>query len=109
MTMTEADIMREIQLAATKLGARLFRNNVGMATTNTGSVIRFGLAIGSPDLIGWTKLGRFLAVEVKTSSGRLTKHQRQFLDAIIAAGGIAGVARSVGDAVEIIQGASNHK
>ena len=107
--MTEADIMRQIQLAATKLGARLFRNNVGMATTNTGSVIRFGLAVGSADLIGWTKSGRFLAIEIKTSKGRLTKHQRQFLDAISASGGIAGVARSVEDAVEIIQGASNHK
>ena len=105
--MTEADIMRQIQLAATKLGARLFRNNVGMATTNTGSVIRFGLAVGSADLIGWSATGKFIAIEVKRPYGKPTKEQRRFLDAVVAAGGIAGVARSVEDAVEIIQGGKN--
>ena len=101
--MTEAELMREIQLVATGLGARLFRNNVGMATSSTGSIIRFGLAVGSSDLIGWTATGKFLAIEVKRPYGKPTKDQRRFLDAVITAGGIAGVARSVEDAVEIIR------
>jgi hypothetical protein len=40
----------------------------------------------------------FLSIEVKTPTGRLRPEQRQWLDAVQAAGGIAGVARSVEDA-----------
>jgi hypothetical protein len=35
---------------------------------------------------------------VKTATGRLRPEQRQWLDAVQSAGGIAGVARSVEDA-----------
>lgn len=105
--MTEADIMREIQLALSRLGCRAFRNNVGVAKTDTGSVIRFGLTVGSSDLIGWTASGRFLAIEVKRPGKNPTKEQRNFLDAVTKAGGIAGVARSVEDAVEIVRRDSN--
>lgn len=103
MGFTEADIMREIQLAATKLGARLHRNNCGQAVTQNGYVIRFGVGNpGGSDLIGWTSAGRFLAIEVKRPGKNPTKEQRDFLDAVTLAGGIAGVARSVEDAMEII-------
>lgn len=93
--MTEADLMRLIQIEATILGHRLFRNNVGVARTDNGSVIRFGLCVGSSDLIGWTREGRFLAVEVKTTTGRVRPEQAQFVAAVTEAGGVAGIVRSV--------------
>lgn len=89
-------------LAVSRLGSRVFRNNVGVAKTDTGSVIRFGLAVGSSDLIGWTLTGKFLAIEVKRPGKNPTKEQQNFLDAVTKAGGVAGVARCVEDAVEII-------
>lgn len=103
MGRTEADIMREIQLAASKDGHRLMRNNCGQTVTENGNIIRFGVGNpGGSDLIGWTSTGKFLAIEVKRPGKNPTKEQRNFLDAVTKAGGVAGVARSVGDAVEII-------
>ena len=43
----------------------------------------------------------FTSIEVKTATGRLRPEQRQWLEAVQAAGGIAGVARSVEDAQEL--------
>jgi len=106
--MTEAAIMRAIQLAVSKQGdCRLLRNNVGVAVTESGSVIRFGLAVGSSDLIGWTpitvtedmigkRIAVFTSVEVKRSPRQKpTQEQFNFLDAVKKAGGIAIVACSV--------------
>ena len=72
----------------------------------------FGLARGSADLIGWTirtvtpemvgtQVAVFTSIEVKTPTGRVKPEQQQWLDAVQAAGGIAGVARSVEDALRI--------
>jgi hypothetical protein len=91
---TETSIQREIQLFASKLGCRLFRNNVGMARNN-GQVIRYGLCNGSSDLVGLAPDGRFLAVEVKTAKGRVSKAQQSFIDMVNDMGGIGMVARSV--------------
>ena len=71
--------------------------------------VRYGLQPGSSDLIGWTirtvtpemvgqQVAVFTSIEVKTPTGRLRPEQQQWLDAVQAAGGIAGVARSVEDA-----------
>jgi hypothetical protein len=74
--------------------------------------VSFGLARGSADLIGWTirtvtpdmvgtQVAVFTSIEVKTPTGRVKPEQQQWLDAVQAAGGIAGVARSVEDALRI--------
>jgi hypothetical protein len=71
--------------------------------------VQFGLCKGSADLIGWRtvtvtpdmvgqRIAVFTSIEVKTPTGRLRPEQQQWLDAVQAAGGIAGVARSVEDA-----------
>lgn len=94
-------------------GVRVFRNNVGTATTADGRFIRFGLCPGSSDLIGWTQyvigpedVGRtvavFTALEVKTASGRPTCQQRQFIDVVNNSGGIAGIVRSPQQAIQLI-------
>lgn len=107
---------------------RLFRNNVGQGWC--GQTIRsdseycllkhprrvvYGLTPGSADLIGWRSVtitpemvGRtlavFLSVEAKSSTGTARDDQEQWRRQVIAAGGLAGVARTVEDAEKIIEG-----
>lgn len=88
---------------------RLHRNNTGVLRDQHGRPVQFGLAKGSADLIGWTtrtitpdmvgqQVAVFTSIEVKSATGRLRPDQRQWMEAVQAAGGIAGVARSVDDA-----------
>lgn len=80
-------------------GVRVWRNNVGVDTMRG---IRYGLGVGSPDLVGiaW---GRFVGLEVKTPTGRVSKEQTMWLDMVRRFGGVAGVARSVDDAIAIVE------
>ena len=79
----------------------------------SGRPVQFGLARGSADLIGWRsvvitpemvgqRVAVFTSLEVKTPTGRLTPAQQAWLGTVHNAGGIAGVARSVRDANEIL-------
>ena len=52
---------------------------------------------GVADILGLLPTGKFIAIEVKTKSGRLTPEQEVFLDRVSENGGIAFVARSVDD------------
>lgn len=111
----ETDLQQRIRLAlGTRPDLRLFRNQVGqLPDPRTGRPVQFGLARGSADLIGWRtitvtpemvgqRLAVFTSLEVKTPTGRLTPAQHNWLGAVMAAGGVAGVARSVADAFEIV-------
>lgn len=112
--MSESVLMRAIQIKLSVLGLRMLRNNVGMLEDRTGQKVRYGLCVGSSDLIGWypltitpemvgKKIAIFSAVEVKTPTGRLTKEQADFLEAVKSAGGIAFVARSAEEAERFIK------
>ena len=107
--MTEQQIQQHIRLTCSTGATRLFRNNTGTLRDQHGRPVSFGLCKGSADLIGWTtrtitqemvgqQVAVFTSIEVKAASGRLRPEQRQWLDAVQAAGGVAGVARSVDDA-----------
>ena len=111
--MTEQQIQQHIRLACGTGDTRLFRNNTGTLRDQNGRPVQFGLCKGSADLIGWTtrtvtpemvgqRIAVFTSIEVKTPTGRLRPEQQQWLDAVQAAGGIAGVARSVDDALRIV-------
>lgn len=52
---------------------------------------------GCADLLGQLRDGRFLAVEVKTRTGRVSPAQQAFLATVAHNGGVALVARSVED------------
>jgi len=94
--MTEADLMRDIQIALTKVGHRVFRNNIGVTQDKRGNYIRYGVCNpGGSDLIGWMKDGRFLAVEVKSAKAKPSKVQKKFLAAVNASGGIGVWGNSV--------------
>ena len=92
----------------------MFRNNTGTLRDINGRPVTFGLCKGSADLIGWTvrtitpemvgqQIAVFTSIEVKSTSGRVKPEQQQWLNAVAAAGGIAGIARSVGEAMDILQ------
>jgi hypothetical protein len=100
--MTESQTQQQILIALnSRPDGRLFRNQVGVLHTIDGRTIRAGLCVGSSDLIGWYN-GRFLAIEVKSDTGRTTTEQDAFLAAVRRGGGLAGVARSVDEALQII-------
>jgi hypothetical protein len=109
---SEQQIQQEIRIACGTGDTRLFRNNTGTLRDQNGRPVTFGLCKGSADLIGWkrvtitpemvgTTVAVFVSIEVKTPTGRLRPEQQQWLDAVQAAGGIAGVARSVEDAIRL--------
>lgn len=87
--------MRQIMLAAPQYNCRLFRNNTGILKDARGRHVKFGLCVGSSDLIGLTCDGRFLAVEVKREGKHPTKEQQRFIAMVDDMGGIAFVAHSV--------------
>lgn len=65
--------------------------------------MRFNYKRGISDLIGQMKAeygGKFLAVECKREGASLEEHQRDFLNEVRQAGGIAFVARSVEDCIK---------
>lgn len=101
---SEANIQNSILVALSEAGCLVWRQNTGAYKDKTGRVIRYGLCVGSSDIIGITTSGQFMAVEVKTKTGRIRPEQQRFIDAVNRAGGRAGVARSVEDALKIAKG-----
>ena len=110
---SEQTIQQQIRIACSKGVCRLFRNNTGTLVDRNGRPVQFGLCKGSADLIGWTTrtitaemvgthVAVFTSIEVKTATGSLRPEQRQWLDTVQAAGGVAGVARSVADAQQLL-------
>lgn len=111
--MTETPLLRQLMLHFSTSGVRLFRNNVGMLKDAHGGYVRYGLCVGSSDLIGWTPViitqemvGKpvavFTAIECKVGQRDTTTQQARFLAVVKQAGGLAVVARSVDDvAVEL--------
>ena len=94
--------MRAIWDAINRSGlAHVWRNNSGVATTEAGSTMRFGIGVGGADLVGFAgAAARFFACEVKTPRGRVSDDQRLWLAFVNARGGYACVARSVDEALE---------
>jgi hypothetical protein len=104
--MSEKNVSKNVQLEASRLGMRLFRNNRGMFKTLDGKRnVRAGLEVtGASDLIGITtvtvtpdmvgqKIGVFTCVEVKNPKWRnpLLPHEKEqelFIAQIRGRGGI---------------------
>lgn len=113
--MSEQAIQQRIRLACSRGPTRLWRNNTGKVVGQDGRLVTFGLCPGSADLIGYRtitvgpehlgqQLAVFAAVEVKAERGRPTPEQTAFLAHVTAAGGLAGIARSVEEAERILGG-----
>lgn len=66
-----------------------------------------GLGLGSADLVGVQLVdgvGRFVGIEVKTDRGRTSDDQDRWLAAAARHGALAGVARSVDEAMGLVDG-----
>lgn len=112
--MSESRVLREVQLEASRLGARVLRNQVGQYKLADGRYLRSGLCVGSSDLIGWysrtitphdvgSTIAVFTAIECKSGSGRLSDEQKQFIDAVLLAGGIAGCVRDINGLTNLLR------
>lgn len=104
MSRSEANILNDCMVALSSAGCMVWRNNTGVLPDKTGRPIRFGLCVGSSDIIGICADGRFLAVECKSKTGRATEKQLTFIRNVIRMGGRAGVARSADEAIAIMRG-----
>lgn len=123
--MNETELQQNIQIESSKLGHKLWRNNSGAFTDNTGRLVRFGLGhtannqnFKSSDLIGFTmveitkdmvgtKLPIFTAIEVKNSKWKYTETERElaqkkFMDVIKMNKGIASFVNSVEGYIQTI-------
>lgn len=124
-----ARLTNEIRNAVSRVGARLFVMTTGKfwagqvaGRTAEGDLILRNARLvnvgfeGLSDLAGYTPVmitqdmvGRTLPVlslvEVKAGKDRPTPKQLQVIDVVKRAGGRAGIARSVNDALEIVNGA----
>ena len=113
-TLSESDVTTKIQVSESMSGARMWRNNVGVAFTTEGTPIRYGLAnvskkmnlvLKSADLIGikptlvtgnmvGSVIGVFQSIEAKKSDWvfRNTTHEQaqvNWRNLVISLGGIA--------------------
>lgn len=110
MSNPESVLQAEIRLALGRDPTLvLWRNSTGTAAhlnprTNRTTTVRYGLAVGSADLVGiLAPAGRFVALEVKTANGRVSPEQTTWLALVRSRGGFAAVVRSVDDAIAAIE------
>jgi hypothetical protein len=101
---TERRIQHDVRLAASEhADLVLWRNSTGV-TQEDDRAVRYGLCVGSSDLIGVLgPAGRFVAIEIKSERGRLSIEQQLFLSLVRRMGGFATTVRSVGEFHAAIQ------
>lgn len=108
----ETDISNECRLAASECGAVAMRNNRGAYKDKNGRWVKYGVGDpGGSDLIGWTRDGKFLAMEVKPPgwfpSGRVEserfEQQKNFIAQVIKSGGVGGVVRGKTDVYRLLK------
>lgn len=101
---SEHTIQNEIRLTLANRGHLVFRTNVGKVKTSDGRWFDTGLPIGFPDLFVIKNNGKFCGIEVKNQNGKLRDTQKQFSQTVLKPNHVIhGVARSVDDAVKIVE------
>lgn len=126
--MTEAERKTAVLQDLGRGETRVFNNPVGLGWTCSKAVhlpngdvllknprpVKFGLMVGSGDIIGWrsviitpdmvgSRFARFLSIEMKSATGRPREGQPEWAAAVRTAGGLAGTARTV-DQARLIAG-----
>ena len=101
---TQAAILRYLAISPRVAWAR--RINTGAvkipAPGGKDRFVRYGFP-GCSDIIGQLTDGRFLAVEVKSPTGRATEAQGAFLELVRINGGVAVLARSIEDLTPLLE------
>lgn len=98
----EKDILKQILEYLQAMGFFCWRNNTGaqpMEYKGRSRFLRFG-KVGSGDILGIMKDGRFFTIEVKRPGQKPTPAQVEFMDEVRRNGGIAVVATSVYDVIQ---------
>jgi len=120
-----------VDVECSRRGWRLFRNSQGRAWLGQvteesmiqgkrgpekvielfgAHMIPYGLGVGTSDRVGWRPLSlpdgrviaQFVAIEAKTPAyDKCTEEQRNFLQAVVRAGGAAFIARRRGTELEL--------
>lgn len=99
---SEGDIMRLIMIELSAAGHYVERIQSGLLFTKDARPVRVGFP-GRSDLSGARASdGKAFFFEVKNAHGQPTKEQRQFIAAMKKRGLIAGVVRSVEDAIKLL-------
>ena len=105
----ETILRRQIEAAIGALpGVFVHRNEVGTAVQPSGARVAYGVGgPGAPDLLveviaNITRLAVVLWIEVKTPSGVIEPHQRQWHDAARRTGRNIAVVRTVEEAVDAV-------
>lgn len=120
--MQEHELQKRIQVALSGAGCVVFRTNVGKGllirraqiikrydngtalVAGTFNYFDSGLPVGHPDLYGFRKNdGKVFYIEVKTKRGVISTKQTMFHNMLHKNGIIHGVARSVEDALKIVE------
>ena len=103
----ETNIMNKIMLAMSKKGYLIWRNQVGLFKTLDGRTVNIGIkgssdlmavkpTVITPEMVGQT-LAVFVAVEVKTATGRQSEPQKKWQKAVEKLGVKYILARSEDD------------
>lgn len=102
LLVNEKCIMNSIRIALSEY-AVVFRVNVGTGRTEDGRFFTTGVPKGYSDLSGHRKSdGKAFYFEVKSDKGKIRKEQEHFLKVMKETGAIAGIVRSVEDAIRLI-------
>lgn len=124
MNKSESQIMKEIEIAVSAHGHKIFRVNVGEGylyrTQPTQATLdlenkrsrwfKSGPPQGYSDLSGvCCPSGKALFIECKTPTGKPTQQQCLFLLAMLAAGANAGIAHSAEEALLICDMTDNYR
>jgi len=97
--MLESVIQNKIRCALSKYGV-VIRMNTGNVQTQSGTYIRCGVK-GMSDLL-FVGQGYIAWIEVKTLTGKPSPEQIKFINRMRQLGHRAGIARSVEEALEIV-------
>lgn len=102
-TETEMAIIHAIKAYLESVGCLAIRINAGAVPIENEHGRRFyrGAPAGTSDILGCMPNGRFLAIEAKRPGMKTTPKQEEFIQSVRAAGGVAGVAHSVEDAITL--------
>ena len=115
----QASIKKALDSLPASCGVTVMRNNVGSYRSGSGHWVKYGLGLGSPDLVGWksleitpelvgTRVAVFVGIEVKRPAsttgvrvpgGVVSPRQRSWMSKLNAAGGVGAVVSSVADAL----------
>lgn len=101
MVKEETNIQNLIRVELCKKGCLIFRCNTGNFYTKYGQEIKIGQK-GHSDLYGVRDDGKAIFLEVKTPIGKAREEQKKFIQAVKNKGALAGFARSVEDAMNIV-------